>query len=326
MPKAKGEAIPGRQAVKDAEFPELFARHGAAGIARMLNLDIRRVYKRRREVEKRLGVALSPPTRTSGGHVQQLDQHPGAIQLGLQDGFVLIGSDSHYHPGIVSTAHRAFVEFAKEYKPKVIVKNGDEFDFSSISRHAPIGWEKRPTVAEEIENTGAMLSEIEKAAPNARRIWPLGNHDSRFETRIATIAPEYAKVNGVHLKDHFPKWESCWAALINDNTVIKHRFKSGVHAPHNNSLWAGRSIITGHLHSLKVMPISDFNGTRWGVDCGMMADPYGPQFYNWTELNPVNWRSGFVFLTVRKGRILWPEVVWVSGPNTIQFRGREWSV
>ena len=165
-----------------------------------------------------------------------------------------------------------------------------------------------------------------RRAPNARRIWSLGNHDARFETRLATVAPEYADVHGVHLKDNFPKWEPCWATFINSDIVVKHRFKSGIHAPHNNTMWAGRTIVTGHLHSQKIMPLSDYNGTRWGVDAGTMADPYGPQFYNYTEMNPLNWRSGFCLLTIVKGRLLMPELIWVSGPGTVQFRGREWSV
>jgi hypothetical protein len=102
-----------------------------------------------------LGTVLTSPTR--GGHVQQLDQHPAAIKLGIQDGHVLIGSDSHYWPGIVSTAHTAFLEFAKEYKPKAIIKNGDEADFPQISRHAPIAWESRPKLSVEIDNLKAML-------------------------------------------------------------------------------------------------------------------------------------------------------------------------
>jgi len=299
---------------------EEFATLGARAMAKRYGVMERAIYQRRRSIEKMEGVAIVAPSR--GGHVQQLDQHPAAINLGIQDGHVLIGSDSHYWPGIVSTAHNAFLEFCREFKPKVIIKNGDEADFPTISRHAPIAWETRPKVAEEVDNLKAMLSEIEKVAPDARRIWPLGNHDSRFETRLATVAPEYANVHGVHLKDNFPLWEPCWATFINSDVVVKHRFKSGIHAPHNNVLWAGRTILTGHLHSLKVMPISDYNGTRWGVDCGTMADPYGPQFYNYTELNPLNWRSGFILLTFVKGELLWPEHIFVRGPGVVDFRGK----
>jgi hypothetical protein len=257
-----------------------------------------------------------------GRDVAGLNNHPAAINLGIEDGEVLIGSDSHYWPGIVSTAHKAFVEMAKDRKPKIIIKNGDEADFPQISRHAPIGWESRPKLSEEVDNLKAMLSEIEKVSPNSRRLWPLGNHDARFETRLATQAPEYANIHGVHLKDNFELWEPCWAVFINSDTVIKHRMRGGMHATRNNTLNAGRTMVTGHLHSLKVTPLSDYNGTRWGVDCGTMADPYGPQFYNYTELNPLDWRSGFVLLTFNKGRLLWPETVWVSGQDEVQFRGQ----
>ena len=103
--------------------------------------------------------------------------------------------------------------------------------------------------------------------------------------------------------------------------VIKHRYKGGIHATHNNTLWAGKTVVTGHLHSLKVTPFSDYNGIRWGVDTGTLADPYGPQFENYTEQNPANWRSGFVVLTFKDGTLLDPEIVRVVGERKVSFRG-----
>jgi len=305
-------------------FVEEFKTIGATAMASKYETTERQIYSRRRNLERIMGIVIDPPRR--GGDVSQLDQHPAAVKLGIQDGHVLIGSDSHYWPGIVSTAHRAFLELIREFKPKTIIKNGDEADFPQISRHAPIAWETRPKLSVEVDNLKAMLSEIEKISGSARRIWTLGNHDSRFETRLATVAPEYANIHGVHLKDNFPLWEPCWATFINSDTVVKHRMRGGIHATRNNTLNSGRTLITGHLHSLKVTPLSDYNGTRWGVDCGTMADPYGPQFYNYTELNPLDWRSGFVLLTFVKGKLMWPEQIWVSGPDTVQFRGKEWRV
>jgi predicted phosphodiesterase len=310
--------------IPDDLFLKEFAAIGPAALAKKYGVAERNVHARRRRLEGVIGLSVTPPRR--GGHVQQLDRHPAAIQLGIQDGHVLIGSDSHYYPGVVSTAHTAFLELAREFKPKVIIKNGDELDFPTISRFAH-GWETRPTVAEEIEYTSAMLAEIEKTAPKATLVWPVGNHDSRLETKIATSAPELAKMKGVHLRDHFSdRWKPCMACFINDDVVVKHRLKGGINATRNNTMLAGKTIITGHLHSLKVWPHSDYRGTRWGVDCGTMADPYGPQFYGYTELGPLDWRSGFVLLTFSKGKLLWPETVWVSGPDTVQFRGKEWTV
>jgi hypothetical protein len=110
--------------------------------------------------------------------------------------------------------------------------------------------------------------------------------------------------------------------VVNDNVVIKHRIRGGLHAAHNNTLNAGTTTVTGHLHSLKVTPFSDYGGTRWGVDTGTMADPYGPQTADYTELGPVNWRSGFIVLTFSGGELLWPEIVHVREEGKVEFRGK----
>lgn len=250
--------------------------------------------------------------------------------LDLEDGHVLVGGDGHYWPGEPSTAHRAFVHFIKKFKPSIVVFNGDALDASTISRHPPIGWNRLPTVAEELEAVKDRLGEISKATPkHARKLWPLGNHDSRLETRISMVAPELRDVYGTSLNDHFPDWEGCWSVHINDRPggiVIKHRLKGGIHATHNNTLWAGRTMITGHLHSLKVTPITDYNGTRFGVDAGCLADPLHDAFQDYTEDAPKNWRSGFVVLTIRDGLLLWPEVCHVIGPGKVEFRGEIISV
>lgn len=294
---------------------------GAAHLARLYNVTEKNVYARRRRIEKELGRELVSPGGKNLNPINDRTVPPGRLEAQVYDGTALIMSDMHYWPGIVSTAHRAFVKFCHDLQPNLVILNGDVFDGAGISRHPPIGWEKQPTLIEEIEACTERLEEIEKAAPNARRIWNLGNHDARFETRLATVAPEYAKVHGVHLRDHFPYWEPAWSTWINDSVVVKHRIKNGIHAPHNNVLWAGKTVVTGHLHSQKVYPLSDYNGTRWGFDTGTGAEPYGPQFNNYTEDNPVNWRSGFGALTFVKGELLDPEYVRVVRPGTVWWRG-----
>lgn len=139
---------------------------------------------------------------------------------------------------------------------------------------------------------------------------------------IAIKAPELAKVKGVHLHDHFPDWDRGWSTWINDDVIIKHRFKGGIHATHNNTMWAGKSIITGHLHSAKVTPFTDYNGTRYGVDTGCVADPDHKAFVDYTEDNPKNWRSAFCVLTFWRGKLLYPELVLRLDENHVEFRGQ----
>lgn len=242
----------------------------------------------------------------------------------IGNGTILVGSDAHYYPGIVSTAHRAFCKLARELKPSAVVLNGDAFDGGTISRFPRIGWDSKPTVAQELETCLQRMTEIEEAAGTKNLFWPLGNHDSRYETFLASRVPEYQGIEGFHLKDKFPLWAPCWAVFVNDDIVIKHRYKNGIHATHQNTVSSGRTIVTGHLHSLKVTPFTDYDGTRWGIDCGTLSCPQGPQFDDYLECNPVNWRSGFAVLTFYNGRLLWPEVCHVldEDKGLVEFRGQ----
>lgn len=290
---------------------------GPSEMARLLGVQKRAILFRRKTLELKYKQSIDFPN----GKLPSV-AHPHRIQLSIPNGVALIGSDAHIWPGSASTAMRAFVKYCKELKPAAVIMNGDVMDFPRISRHPPIGWEGTPSVIDEIEAAQDMLSKVELATFKARKIWTLGNHDARFETRLATVAPEYAKLNGVHLSDHFPAWEPCWSVFINDAVVIKHRFKGGMHAPHNNALWAGRSMITGHLHSAKVQPITDYNGTRWGVDTGCLADTGAKAFVDYTEDNPKNWISSFCVLTFVGGKLLPPELATVWDENNIVFRGQ----
>lgn len=307
-------------ACSDDEFIELFESVGATGTARHLDVDESNVYKRRRRLEVKLKRRIR--ARRPRGPYKEInaEEHPARLHLKLTDGVVLVGSDAHYWPGIISAAHRAFVQFCKKLKPEIVVMNGDIIDGSSISRFPPIGWEHRPSLIQEIEAASDRLDEIFKATPNAKHPWCLGNHDARFATRLATVAPEYAKVKGTQLKDHFPGFQPCWSVWLNDDVVVKHRFRGGIHAVYNNTLHSGKTVVTGHLHSLKVTPFSDYSGVRYGVDTGTLADPYGPQF-EYQEDNPRNHRSGFAVLTFRNSRLMWPEVCQVLSETEVEFRG-----
>ena len=280
----------------------------------------RQIYSRMNRIEERRGINL----RTSPKSIKNGPSVAGAvIPIEVRNGTVLVGSDAHIWPGDLTTAQRAFLHFAKELKPAAIIANGDFFDGSSISRFPSIGWESKPSVQEELEAVQDYMHQLVQASKNSQRLWPAGNHDLRFESRIAAQLPELRDVKGVHLKDHFPAWAPCWRVDINGGSVVvKHRWKGGIHATHNNTLNSGVTLVTGHLHSLKVTPYTDYNGTRYGVDTGTLADVNGEQFIHYTEAGPVNWRSGFVVLTFKDGELLLPELVQKWDEDHVQFRGQ----
>jgi hypothetical protein len=292
-----------------------------------LGMDLSGLNRRRRRIEQRDKIEIKAPQSVDQyKHLQTAHTHPARKDLGILNGTVIVFSDAHFWPGIYSTAFHGLLWAIKELKPNAVIANGDIFDGAGISRHPRIGWAKSPSVMEELKACTICMGYIEETAKEARHnvklIWPLGNHDARFETFLAANAPQYEHVKGFTLRDHFPDWEPCWAVWMNDDTVVKHRFKGGIHATHNNTMWSGKNIVTGHLHSLKVTPFSDYNGVRYGIDTGTLAEPYGPQFEDYTEHGPLNWRSGFAVLTFVDGKLLLPELVTTHSPDSIEFRGR----
>lgn len=309
--------------VSDGDFVRLFETLGPHKTSRKIGINLRTVYSRREFLEAKIGRQITPPKQSSGpGSTRHNIDHPHRVHVEVQNGVILVGSDAHLWPGPISTAIRGFIAFCKELKPAAVILNGDVLDLPQISRHPPIGWEDHPTVEQEIESAQEILAKIEGAAFKAKKIWTLGNHDARYETRLATVAPEYARLHGFHLKDFFSLWEPGWACWVNGNTVIKHRYKGGDHAPFNNAVKSGKHIVTGHLHSAKVVPFSDYNGTRYGVDSGCLASPDAKAFVDYTEDSPKDWRSGFAVLTYHNGELLMPELALVYDDRHVQFRGK----
>ena len=313
-----------RAQLSEADFIKLYRELGPSKLARRMGLKSPRAVQFRRErLENKYKINILGPDHYAQATRPQ--EHPQRLQLDVQDGYVLIGSDAHIWPGPKTTAMRGFIQFAKEFKPKAVILNGDVMDFSQISSHDPLGWEKVPEVSEEIEAAQEIMHDIAAAAGRARKIWTFGNHDQRFERYIAIRADKLKNVPHVHLRDHFPLWEPCWSFWLNSNVVVKHRWKGGDHAPFNNTIRSGVSIVTAHLHSGKVIPYTDYNGTRYGVDDGCLCDPAHKAF-RYTEDNPLNWRSGFCVLTFHKGKLLQPQLALVLDDKHLDYCGEVISV
>ena len=308
----------------DDQFIEEWRKIGSPEIfSKTHKMTVRSVYNRRRSIEVRRNIELPSTNDTRYSPLKKLQQTPGHARRGIEmeKGRVVVFSDAHFWPGDVTTAYKALLMIIKEFKPKVVVANGDIFDGSQASRHARIGWEKTPTVKEELEACKEYMEGIEKVSKGAELIWTLGNHDARFETFLSAQTGMYEGVSGFTLKDHFPMWKPCWSFWVNEDTCIKHRWKGGFGAGRANTLGAGVSIVTGHTHNLAVQPLTDYNGTRYGVQTGCLADPNGEQFIAYTEDNPKDWRSGFALLSWERGRLMLPELIQVCGEDEFEFRG-----
>jgi predicted phosphodiesterase len=331
------------QTCNEEEFIKLWREiESPSAMSKVLGVDVRNVLRRRNFLEAKYGIKLptNNPTRktvifdkekTKEKLAEKLEETRHSVRRGavIENGTVVVFSDAHFYPGDYSTAFRALLTFVKAHKPEVIVCNGDAFDGASISRHPRIGWDSKPSVIEELKAVQEHLTAIEDASVHkSNLIWTLGNHDARFENFLAAHAPQYEGIQGFTLKDHFPLWKPCWSFWVNEDTVIKHRWKGGRYAGSNNTTFAGTTIVTGHTHQLKVEPFTDYKGTRYGVQTGCLANPMGDQFSDYTEDNPKDWRSGFAVLTYVGGKLLPPELVqvWDEDNGEVTFRGKIWRV
>lgn len=305
----------GVQKITDAEFLELWEAHRSiAKIAKITGMAERALHERRRKIEGRHGVQLI-------AQKNDVTKALGNIKLGIRDATVIVFSDAHFN-GRRTTAFKALLWLIDELKPKVVINNGDAFDGASVSRHPPNGWEDTPSVIQELNACTVALRDIQEAAGDAKLIWTMGNHDARFSSRLATVAPQFKEVQGFTLEEHFPDWTHCMSCMVSDTLMVKHRWKSGIHSTHLHAQQSGISFVTGHLHSLKVSGWTDYTGTRWGVDTGTLAEPFGDQF-TYSENSPRNWRSGFAVLNLIDGRLLMPELCMVSdlGEDYVEWRG-----
>src|SRR5215469_11792361 len=262
----------------------------------------------------------------------------GTHSLEIDEGHVVIASDCHYRSDEpASTAHRALVEltsrFAEDGTLRALILNGDVEDFPKISKHARIGWEHQPSVAEELAIFRHRMSEIASIAGlDTELVMTMGNHDVRLDTFLSQNAPAFEGVMGFSLRDHIdPSWAISWQVEINGcdpaSVLVKHPHRSGASATKANVLTAGRSIVTGHSHQPGITRISHGARHLYGVDAGCIAALNSRAFVGYTEMAAAsglaNWASGFAVLTFKDGLLLPPELVLVVDEEAglAAFRG-----
>lgn len=301
--------------LNDAEFVAMWQQFPSPSLfSEKAGISLRQVYKRRAAL---VGRGFDLPTREDGLNNVVYKSgngwtYPRQRNIEIENGSIIVSSDHHYWPDMVTVAHIALLEVHRIVKPVISVKNGDILDGAKISRHPPFGFCDLPTVKDELDACKERCEEIREAAgPDCKHYWNIGNHCVRFEKTLAMHAGEYAGINGFRLEHHFPHDEFQWSLAVNWDSkqpvMIKHRLAGGVHAGYNNAMKGGVTMVTGHTHILEAKPYNDYNGRRWGIQTGTISDPQGPQM-EYAENSPSQACAGFVVLTWKDGRLLPPEM------------------
>lgn len=317
------------KACTDAEFIATWqaTKGSATEVARIIGLSIRRVNTKRRDIEAKLGQPLlshhpRSPDRAIIGPENTYIRKDRTV---IENGSLVIFTDAHIYPGIKTAARRALIKLLPDIKPKAVVDNGDSFDGGQVSRHDRIGWDKRPTVREELDANEEFHGEVEDAAKCDDYWWRWGNHDLRYPTRLAARVPEFEGIRGFRLEDHFQRWRFGISLTVNPDSpmplFIKHRYHGGVHADWNNVMKAGVHMFTGHDHQMTCRPFVDKRGVRYGIRGGTLSDTDIPIF-DYQEDNPSQQRSGFSVLTFHKSQLLWPQFCAVLDETHVEYMGQ----
>ena len=303
------------------KYFDAFTRLGSPSlVAKELGVSIRRVFDVRTLLQGKGYTIECFNDQSTRGKIT-INEQRQFIDYQIDNGVIVVGSDAHYSKGLIPVAHAAMLKVIKRLNPVAVILNGDIFDGGSVSRHAPIGWQRTPSVKEELEAVQDRLSEIEKAATGADFLRTWGNHCIRFESRLSGMVPEFRDVAGTRLKDHIPRWLDAWRIQINDDTIVLHDWHQGMHSGWNDVMKSGGyTVITGHTHELSYKTHRGFGKAHYGIKTGMLADEDQREFDYRGGKPGMLWTSGFAVLTWRDGKLLPPELATVD-EGVCFFRG-----
>ena len=81
----------------------------------------------------------------------------------------------------------AVLDWMAEHQPDTLVINGDFVDLEAASSHG--GNPSPPSLLDEMEQGNAMLDRIDEVLPVARKVFGMGNHETRLQRQITQLMP-----------------------------------------------------------------------------------------------------------------------------------------
>lgn len=170
-----------------------------------------------------------------------------------------------------------FKLFVTKFKPDYIIQVGDAMDQYCASRFARSHNIFTPKQEEETarKNLEEFWAEMGKAAPEAKRIQLVGNHDLRSVKRTVEVIPalehwiekyfkELLTFDGVETVID-PREE-----YIIDDIAFHHGYRSKLGDTRD---YIQMNAVLGHTHTGGVVYRNIKNAVLWELNCGLAADP-----------------------------------------------------
>lgn len=211
---------------------------------------------------------------------------------------VLICGDYHA-PFQSNYAVAKVLEFAKEFNPDYVIQMGDAYDFLAHSKFPRS--HNFYNAKQEEELARAELERFWKcvqiAAPNAKCVQIVGNHDLRPLKRVLETAPNFEHwaeekwrqlmtFEGVETKyDHREEFEVA-------GILFTHGF---LHSEGRHRDYFMQNVVIGHLHKLWVQYRKVRGQTIWEMSCGFLGDPESKAL-GYTPSKKANMQLGFALI------------------------------
>ncbi len=224
----------------------------------------------------------STPTGTSIkiGSCAQLSPAPKQVTMRPTTLKVACLSDIHY-PYQDEKAEEVALAFLSDYKPDVVVWNGDIFDFYAVSQYEK-AISKKMDIQQEIDyGYGRIKLWTKQLGVKTKHFFREGNHENRLSRLISSKAPALAALRSTKLEENLD-FRSLGMQFIPDhqdlyigNMLFVHgnivRRQGGASARGHFDQF-GCSITMGHTHRLAVSYKRNKNGTHAMVENGTLCD------------------------------------------------------
>ena len=118
------------QRISDLEFITLFemCNRNPQTMSKSIGMSVRNIQNRRDTLETRYEKEMNTNTL-----VDLVGTKPDRINLGIENGTVIVFSDAHFWPGIRTTAYNGLIWAIQNLENiKAVINNGDAFDLSLI--------------------------------------------------------------------------------------------------------------------------------------------------------------------------------------------------
>lgn len=258
-----------------------------------------------------------------------------------------VSSSDHHSSKVDPFAMRVLVEFLEWAQPDLKVYNGDVHEFQAFSTHKKFPGHFEMSGQQEVDFcVENIYAPCQQAAPNARHVWVIGNHDDRYIRYLADTAPELADFRSMNLIDQFRLRELgidlvCRAnflaptskmrkkdvsenwLVVEDCMVFTHGTYSGKNANEQHYRRFQMSGTNGHLHNPGLTFFNSLSGgpCSWSTSPMMAGHAVGRDYVSL----PSQWQSGFVFGTIDKRTKNVQQTIITVG-ETATYGGRVWRI